>query len=853
MLRVTLRNLLARKVRLLLSAFAIVLGVAFVAGSLIFTDTMGSSFDNIVSGSVSDASVRLKGTGQDSGSITSAFNIDDRTIDSALVDKLRTVPGVARVDPSVDGAGLFVVRKDGKLLGGTGAPTLAFNYTDAPNAAGHQMVSVSAGRAPNGPTEVALDKRSADAGHYRIGDTVRMVTAGDLPQIKAKLVGYADFSGGGLAGATLVFFDTKTAQGIFLGGRDVFTTVGLTAEPGVSQKQLVAAASKVLPLGLEAITGKQSADEVKSIVNTALGFLNTFLLVFAAIALVVGTFLIINTFSILVAQRSRELALLRAMGASRRQVTRAVLLEAFVVGLIGSTLGLLLGFALASGLRVLFARFGLDLTDSPLVFRPRTALVAYVVGIVVTVFAAYMPARRAARIAPVAAMRDDIALPESSIRRRLLIGSLLVAVGAVLLASGLFGDFDSTPTTSLVGGGALAILIGVSLLSPVLGRPVLRSLGVGYRKTYGVVGNLATENSLRNPRRTAATASALMIGLALVTTMSILGASINKSIDVGVKKEFTSDYLVSNAVGQPFSAGIAKDIAKVDGVGATAATQWTSFKVKGSTLNASAGDADEINAIFDLTYLHGTKTLGPGEIALNEDKAAKYDVKVGDTLTLQFASGPLKAKVAGIYKKTYVVGSAMIPFSTVTDARLKRIDSNISVNAAPGVDKVALGKKIEAVTKPFPTVTVQNQKEFADAQRSQVNQLLYLIYALLGLAIIIAALGIVNTLALSVIERTREVGLLRAVGLSRRQLRRMVRLEAIAIAVLGAVLGVAMGLVFGVVLQRAVSDQGITDLAIPWVRLIIFIVVSGLVGILAAVLPARRAARLNVLNAIGTD
>ena len=853
MLRVTLRNLLARKVRLLLSAFAIVLGVAFVAGSLIFTDTLGHSFDNIVSGSVSDASVRLKGTGQDSGSATSAFNIDDRTIDSALVADIAKAPGVARVDPSVDGFGLFVVRKSGKLLGGTGAPTLAFNYSDAPNAAGRQMVTVSKGKPPTGPGQVALDKRSADAAGYRIGDTVRMVTAGDQPQVSATLTGYADFAGGGLAGATLVFFDTKTAQGIFLGGRDVFTTVGLTAKPGVSQKQLAASVQKRLPPGLEAVTGKQTADEVKSLVNTALGFLNTFLLVFAAIALVVGTFLIINTFSILVAQRSRELALLRAMGASRRQVTRAVLLEAVVVGLIGSTLGLLLGFALASGLRVLFSKVGLNLSGSPLIFRPRTALVAYVVGIVVTVFAAYLPARRASRIAPVAAMRDDIALPESSIRRRLLIGSLLVLVGAALLVAGLFGDFTSKQTTSLVGGGALGILIGVSLISPVLGRPVLRLLGLGYRRAYGVVGNLATENSLRNPRRTAATASALMIGLALVTTMSILGASINKSIDVGVTKEFTSDYLVSNAIGQPFSPEIAKDIAKVDGVGATAATQLTAVKIKGSNLNVSAADADQVNAIFDLKYLHGSKKLGPGEIALNEDKARKYDAKVGDTVILQFASGNLRARVAGIYKKTYVVGSAMIPFSTVTDARLKRIDSNVSVNAAPGVDKVALGKRIEAVTKPYPTVTVQNQKEFADAQRSQVNQLLYLIYALLGLAIVIAALGIVNTLALSVIERTREVGLLRAVGLSRRQLRRMVRLEAIAIAVLGAVLGIAMGLVFGTVLQRAVHDQGITNLAIPWVRLAVFIIVSALVGILAAVLPARRAARLNVLTAIGTE
>ncbi len=851
MLRVTIRNLLARKVRLLLSAFAIVLGVAFVAGSLVFTDTMSASFDSIVSGSVSDSTVRPKGLG--SNSVGSSFNLDDRTISAATVAKLRKTPGAARVDPSVQGAGLFVVRKDGKLLGGTGAPTLTFNYSDAPNADGQQMVTVKTGQPPTKAGEVALDRRSAGKAGYKLGDTVTMVTAGATARFAAKLVGYADFVGGGIAGATLVFLDTGTTQKLFVDGKDAFTSVGITAAPGVSQERLTAAVAKQLPPGFEAITGQKAADEAKGFIDTVLGFLNTFLLVFAGIALVVGTFLIINTFSILVAQRSRELALLRALGASRRQVMRSVRLEAFIVGLIGSTLGLLLGFGLASGLKAIFAQVGLDLSGSPLVFKPRTAVVAYVVGIVVTLFAAWLPARRAARIAPVAAMRDDVAMPESSIRRRSIIGSLLCVVGAGLLFSGLFGSFDGNRTTAMVGAGALGILIGVALLSPILGRPVLHVLGLGYRKIYGVIGNLATENSLRNPRRTAATASALMIGLTLVTMMSILGASINKSIDVSVTREFTSDYLVSNAIGQPFSASIGRKIAKIDGVGATASVQSTVFKINGSTVFATAVDAAEINRIYKLKYLHGTKALAAGQIALTKGTADKAGAKVGDSVTLAFAAGPLKATVAGIYDKTYVVGPAMVPFSTVIAAKLKRADSSISVDAAPGVDKVALGKKIEQVTKDFPTVTVQNKKDFADAQRSQVNQLLYLIYALLGLAIIIAALGIVNTLALSVIERTREVGLLRAVGMSRRQLRRMVRLEAVAIAILGAVLGIGLGLIFGLVLQRAVADQGITNLAVPWVRLIAFIIVSALVGILAAVLPARRAAKLNVLNAIGTE
>ncbi len=334
MLRVTLRNLLARKLRLILSAFAIVLGVAFLSGSLIFTDTIDKSFDDIVSGSVPNATVRPSGL--DLGGIDQVVNVDSRKIPASLVGELAEVPGVARADGSVDGQGLFVVKKNGKLLGGTGAPTLSFNLTDAPNALGDTAVTIKEGREPTGD-EVALDRRSADNAGYKLGDTVKMITSGPEPRFEATLVGYADFAGGGLAGASLVFFDTPTAQRLFLDGEDAFTSIGVASEDGVSDKELVAALKANLPDGTTALTAKQVSDEFKSIVDTLLGFLSTFLLIFAGIALVVGTFLIINTFSILVAQRSRELALLRALGASRPQVTRSVLIEAAVIGLLGST------------------------------------------------------------------------------------------------------------------------------------------------------------------------------------------------------------------------------------------------------------------------------------------------------------------------------------------------------------------------------------------------------------------------------------------------------------------------------------------------------------------------------------
>ncbi|VXC12265.1 ABC transporter permease [Aeromicrobium sp. 9AM] len=848
MLRFTLRNVMARKVRLLLSALAIVLGVGFLSGSLVFTDTMGKSFDNIIGGSIADASVRL--TGIDRTSLSAALNIDQRTLPASLVSTVASAPGVARADGSVYGQGMFVVKANGKLLGGTGAPTMALNFNDAPNASGEPTVTIARGRAPEKTGEVVLDQRSAENAGYEIGDTVRMVTAGDQPRVAATLVGYADFAGGGLAGATMVLFDTRTAQDLFMDGKDAYTSIELTADKGVSQEQLVKAVEPLLPKDAEAVTGKHQADEFKSVVDTVLGYLNTFLLVFAAIALVVGSFLIVNTFSILVAQRSRELAILRALGASRGQVARSVLAEAVVVGLLGASAGLALGFGLATGLRAVFASFGLDLSATSLVFSARTILVSYVVGVTVTMFAAYLPARRAARVAPVEAMRDGTARPERSLRRRWIVGTAMAVLGGTLVTTGLMGDGGWG--AAQVGLGMFTVLMAIAVMSPAIAVPVLAPLGALYARVFGTTGRLATQNSLRNPGRTAATASALMIGLALVTTISILAASVSASIDSGIDEQFTSDFLISNAIGQSFSPSIADDVRHVDGVGVIAPAQLTSLKVDGDQLNADATDSRALEQIFHITYVSGDAAVGDREIALMEDRANALGVKVGDDVTLSFASGDLPSRVTGIYQSTYVVADAVIPFSTLTAAKVQRADTSIAVNAEPGADKAALARDLDAATADFPTVTVQNKDDFAEAQRGQVDQLLYLIYALLGLAIVIAALGIVNTLALSIVERTREIGVLRAVGLSRRQLRRMVRLEAIAISLLGAVLGIGAGLLFGVILQQIVKDQGITDLAVPWVRLVVFIAVATVVGVLAAVLPARRAAGLNVLRAIST-
>lgn len=849
MFRVTWRNLVARKVRLALSAMAIVLGVAFVAGSFIFTDTLGGAFDGIIKGTTADVEILPAGAGD-----INSFGVDDRTMPASLLDDLNALPEVAQATGTDQVQGVYVIGSDGKLVGGNGPPGLAFNYNEVTSITGEQILSLVDGRLPSGTKEIALDVDTADKAGYAIGDTVTLVTPGRPPTMTAELTGLVKFgSEGGLVGATLTIFDEQAIQELFFDGRDVFTNISLTAADGVSQEELRDAAQAVLPPGVTAKTGDDTAEEAQDQIGTILGFINTFLLVFAGVAMVVGTFLIINTFSILVAQRSRELALLRAMGASRRQINRAVLAEAFVVGLIGSTVGIGVGYLLAIGLKGLFGAIGLDLGGASMPLEPRTIIVSYLVGIVVTVIAAYLPARRASRIAPVEAMRDDVALPESSLHRRLIAGAGLVVLGVVLMALGFAGDGGSA--LALIGAGMLTILIGVALTSAVIGRPVIRGVGYAYRRLFGSVGTLATENSLRNPRRTAATASALMIGLTLVALMSILGQSAKASTDKAIEQSLTAELIVSNATQQPFSTDYARQIRAVDGVDSVTEIRQASAKLDGSNLFIDAVDPAALTTALAMPVDDAAiEQFDDRLIMMSQGAANGRGLDVGDEVTLDFPAGEQTYTLGAIYPPTGAITSdVLMTLAALKSAGIKPLDSLLFITKDPGASEATVRAAIDEVLAGNPTVTLKNQKEFADEQKGLINTLLYIIYALLGLAIIIAILGITNTLALSVIERTREVGLLRAIGLSRRQLRRMIRLESIVIALLGAVLGVVMGIVFGVALQRAIADDGVDVLSIPWLQLVVFVVLAAVVGVLAAVFPARRAAKLDVLRAITTE
>ncbi len=845
MLRAAWKSLLGRKLRLLMSTFAIVLGVAFVAGTLIFTDTLNKSFVAIFDNSVGDVVVRPRGAADSEATATTV------TMPAGLVDRLAQVPGAARADGNVSTFGLFVVGKDNRVVGGQGAPGIGVNQNSAPAAHGVAPFQVVEGRSPHGADEVAIDADTVRRAGLHLGEQVRLVSAGKRALLQPRLVGIADWpDGGSLNGATISMFDTATAQDLFLQGKDAFNDAWVTAKPGVSQQDLRDAVAAVLPPGFEAVTGDQAADESASDLLQAISFLTIFLLVFAGIALVVGSFLIVNTFSMLVAQRSRELALFRALGASRRQVTGSVLFEAFVVGTVGSGLGLGLGVLLAIGIRALFASFGLDLSGTALVFGARTPLAAFAVGLGVTMAAAYLPARRSSRIPPIAALRDDVAMPESALRWRLLIGTLMGLAGVAAGAVGLFGEVPKAGYW--VGGGALLAMLGMAAASPAASRPFLAVVAGGYRVAFGSIGMLAGQNSLRNPRRTAATASALMIGLTLVTTMSIAGSSAKASVDRTVARAFLGDIVISNAIGQGFSPQVATIASRQPGVATVTRLRTAASRLAGKRTWLTGADPATLSSVLRLDLSAGSLADFTGETVLVSEKtAADHGYEVGQELAFRFPTGLTRLRIVGIHDAEFA------GYLTTLDALARGgyapEDSSLLLKLDPGADPAAVKQELEDATAKLPIITVKDQTEYAAEQRAPIDRMVLMIYALLGLALVIAVLGVVNTLGLSVIERTREIGLLRAIGVDRRQMRRMVSLESVAIAVLGALMGIGMGLVFGIALMASLRDEGLEVTRIPWVSLGVYLLAAVLIGLLAARLPARRAAHLDVLRAIGTE
>ncbi|MDX2554580.1 FtsX-like permease family protein [Streptomyces stelliscabiei] len=856
MLRATLRSFLAHKGRLLLSALAVVLSVAFVAGSLIFSDTVTRTFDRLFASTSADVTVGPKDdelTGQlPTGAV--------ETVPASLARRVAGIDGVAdaRVDASVDN--VTVVDSDNESVGPTtGAPTVARNWhpTD------RSPVKLTNGHAPRGAGQALLDADTAEGKDVEIGDTLTVLAGPG--SFRVRVVGIATFTTTN-PGAALVYLDTRTAQTALLGDPGAATGISVTAEPGVSDELLKRRiADELGPTAYEYRTAAERAESAAASLGGFLDVIKYVMLGFAGIATLVGVFLIVNTFSMLIAQRTRELGLLRALGADRRQVRRSVLIEAALLGLVGSTLGLAAGIGLAFGLIELMGAFGMNLSSAEMVIGVGTPIAAYAVGLGVTFVAAYLPARRASAVSPMAALSDaEIAGVGRPLRMRAVAGGIVGAAGAAALA-GCAVSSDTGSAASLLGLGVVLTLVATVIAGPLLVRPVIRVLGGAFPALFGSVGRMSQRNALRNPRRTGATASALMVGIALVAGMSVASASMTRSFDDEIDNTLGADFVIQYQNFMPFPQEVTDKVRATDGVGLVVRQRFTPVAVRlpdGARVETTAAAYDaQLDEIANVTYAEGDSgaALADGAIAMDAEFARDHDVTVGSTIPVRFPAGKnAELKVAALTDQDTadgfgVQGGLYFGMATIETYVPEGQDSALYVNAGSGTGADELRANLDRTLDAYPQVQVRDQADYKELIRGQIAVLLYLVYALLGLAIVIAVLGVVNTLALSVVERTREIGLLRAIGLGRRQLRRMIRLESVVIAVFGAVLGLALGLIWGVCVQQVLALQGMKALAIPWGTVVAVVIGSAVVGVVAALLPALRASRMNVLAAIAHE
>jgi putative ABC transport system permease protein len=853
-LKATLRSFLAHKGRLLLSALAVVLSVAFVAGSLIFSDTVTRTFDRLFASTSADVTVQPK---QDLKSSVPTGAV--QTVPAALAEKVAKVDGVAATHADVSVQNIVVVDSRNKSVGPTtGAPTIATDWY----LTHRSPVKLTSGHAPHGADEALLDADTADKKHVRIGDTLTVQAAPGT--FRVKVVGIATFTTTN-PGAALVYLDPAVAARELLGAAGRATSISVDAAQGVSDDELKGRVGQVVGTG--AYDLKTADEQAKSAAADLGGFLDVIkyvMLGFAGIAVLVGVFLIVNTFSMLIAQRTRELGLLRALGADRRQVRRSVLTEAVLLGLVGSTLGLAAGIGLAFGLIRLMSAFGMNLKATEMVIGWPTPVSAYVVGVGVTFVAAYLPARRAAAVSPMAALADaEIAGVGRPLKTRAIVGGVVGAAGAAALA-GCAAASKTASAASLLGLGVVLTLVATVIAGPLLVRPVIHVLGGAFPALFGSVGRMSQRNALRNPRRTGATAAALMVGLALVGGMSVASASMSRSFDQRIDKTLGADFTVQNSNFLPFTKEITDRVRATDGVRLVVRQRFVPVAVRlpdGKRVKTTASGYDpQVDEVAHVTYKGGDSAaaLADGHLGMDVNFAEDHHVRLGSTIPVELPGGRSTDMTVGALTDQGGSGFGMqggLFFGIATAEKYlpDGQDAALYVAKDPGTSADRLRSRLEKTLEPYPQVQVRDQADYKKLVHDQIAVLLYLVYALLGLAIVIAVLGVVNTLALSVVERTREIGLLRAIGLARRQLRRMIRLESVVIAVFGAVLGLALGLVWGVCTQQVLALQGMTALAIPWGTIVAVVIGSAVVGVVAALLPALRASRMNVLAAIAHE
>ena len=849
MLKISLKGLWSHKRRLSGTFLGVFLGVAFLSGTLVLGDTLRANFDTLFTSVTADTGAVVRSATKVSDSPASPR----APFDQALVDRVRAAPGVSAVQPVVSGLGQIVGR-DGKVITAMGPP-IASTWIADQDLTPYRLAE---GRAPQRPDEVVINRGVAKRGDLHIGDRTVIQTP---RRVLVTVVGIATFQDAdGFGGSTYVGFTLEGAEQHLLNRPGQVSSILVKAAPGSSQQDLVRGLRPLLPTGVEAITGAQLSDESITAINQGfLGFFRTFLLVFAGIALFVAMFSIANTFSIIVAQRTRESALLRAIGASRRQVLTSVVLEALAVGLLASVAGLAGGIAIASGLKALFAGLGFPLPTSGLVFKANNAAISLGVGVVVTLLAGLLPALRSSRVAPLAALRDVAAERAGASRRRALAGAVVTALGVALVVAAVLAGSDSM--LPLSSAGAALTIAGVVALGAVVARPASALIGAPVARLRGTTGALARRNAMRSPQRTAGAAAALMIGVGVVTLFTVFTASLQASIRQSVSSSFGGDLAIVSGgfTGGRLDPSLATEVSRLPQVRQAVGVGIGNALVGVSRQQVSVADPARLGAVLDLKMASGSIAgLGGRQLAIAEKVADDKGWRLGTPVSVRFADGATETFTVGaIYSGSgTVVGDYLLPRAEWAPHSSQDVDDTVLITLDQGVSLASGKAAVERVAAGFGSPDVQDRQEYADTVSAGFDTFLTITYVMLALAIVIALMGIANTLSLSVHERTRELGLLRAVGETRAQVRAMVRWESVIVALFGTTIGLGLGVFLGWALVQAAGQQrgeSVSAFAAPPGQLGVVLAVGALAGVLAGIRPARRAARLNVLRAIAVE
>ena len=846
MFKLALKGILARKGRLLLTSLAVILGTSFLAGTYIFSDTLTKSFKDLFADVFEDTDAYVRS----SVVIEGDFGAEERQrIPDTLTADVAKVPGVKTAASSVLGFAR-VIGKDGKPVGqeGNGPP----NFGSSIAGQGEAFWRISDGRLPANGDEVALDSSTFDKSKYQLGDKVKIVAqAGSREFTLVGIARYGDVSSPG--GATFALFDLATAEE-FVGKPGFIDAVVVTSDGSVSDKQLADTIQASLPADsqTETLTGAEITKENQNAIEDGLSFFRIFLTVFSFIAMGVACFVIYNVFSITAAQRQRENALLRAVGAQRSQITRSMLLESVVVGIVGSLLGLIAGVGVSSALKAFLGVLGVDFPSTSLQLLPRTIVLTIVLGTLVTVLSAVLPAMRGGRVSPLAAMRDAEVEHSGSTRKRVLIGVIIAAIGSVGIIATLSGA-----SIILLGLGVTLLWTGVLINGPVLSLVAAKVIGAPVARFFKVTGQMAQGNASRNPKRTSRAAAPVLIGVALVTAVALMASTLKAQVREIFGKQFVGDYVVKTDDFTGFG-GLSPDLAdQLNSVPQVAAAAGIGVKLalvdgKGGTVTLV--DPATVGQVFDLHLTSGTYAdLSTSSMMVSDKKFKSAHLKLGDVLKINLTGlGELPLKIVGTYSSDELAGSYVLNRSLYSNASGSYFDFSVFINLADGVSAPQAVAAIQPLVDKYGSGELQSRSQYIDDQASSINTLLALIYGLLALSIVIAAVGIVITLLLSVYERRREIGLLRAVGMTRGQVRSTIRWESVITSMLGAVLGVLLGLVSGYLLVLSLRDQGITVFTVPVLSTFVILVISFIVGVIAAVIPARRATKVDIIEAIAT-